>query len=265
MPDTIDAKRPTSVQVIDRMAKLLSALAAHDEAPGLRTLAGETGLHPSTALRILTALAEHGFVERSEAGRYQLGVKLLELGSRVEGRLDIRREAMASLEWLRDELRETVNLVLREGDEVVYVSRATPNRMMRVEQVIGGHAPLHCTAAGKLFLADSGADACRDYALRTQLKAYTVKTITDPAALWQNVESALRQGYALDNEEAEQGVGCIGVPIRDRSGRMIAGISISAPIERRQIDGWLPRIVKVGRELSARLGYVEPENQQSGI
>jgi DNA-binding IclR family transcriptional regulator len=248
-------RRGASIQVIDRMALLLETLADHDESVGLKTVAAATGLHPSTAFRILNALAGHGFVERDDTGHYQLGVKLLELGSRVQGRLDIRREAKPVLEWLRDQLQETVNLVLREGDEAVYVSRATAHRMMRVEQVIGGHAPLHCTAAGKLFLADNGAEACLEYAQRTGLKAYTPRTITEPNKLWQEVDRALRQGYALDDEEAEQGVGCIGVPVRDHGGRVIAGISVSAPIERRKVRAWLPLIQDAGQQLSTRLGH----------
>ena len=259
MPGRLDGKG-SSIQVIDRMAHLLEALAGRDESVSLKTIAAETGLHSSTACRILNALAGHGFVERGEMGHYQLGVKLLELGSRVQGRLDIRREAKPVLEWLRNQLDETVNLVLREGDSVVYVSRATANRMMRVEQVIGGHAPLHCTAAGKLFLADNGAEACLEYAVRTRLRAYTPQTITEPMELWRTIKNALQQGYALDNEEAELGVGCIGVPVRDNRGRVIAGISVSAPIERRRIPDWLPLILRAGQDLSCRLGY-HPENK----
>lgn len=245
------------------MSLLLETLAEHNDAASLKVLAAETSLHPSTAFRILAALAGHGFVERTSNGHYQLGVKLLELGSRVRGRLDIRREASPVLDWLRDKLSETVNLVLREGDQVVYVSRATANRMMRVEQVIGGHAPLHCTAAGKLFLAESGAEGCLDYAERSGLTAYTPHTITEPTELWRVVKASLQQGYALDNEEAEQGVGCIGVPVRDSSGHMVAGISVSAPIERRRIEAWLPMIREAGLRLSSRLGH-HPDSSGRG-
>jgi DNA-binding IclR family transcriptional regulator len=254
-------RKTSSIQVIDRLAHLLDAIAVHDDPVSLKVLSAETGLHPSTAFRILASLCDHGFVERSPAGHYQLGVKLLQLGSRVQGRLDMRREARPILEWLRNELGETVNLVVREGDEVVYVDRATTNRMMRVEQQIGGHAPLHCTAVGKLFLAERGAEACLEYAERTGLKAYTPNTITDPTELWRAVKSSLHQGYALDNEEAETGVGCIGVPVRDSGGQIVAGISVSAPLDRRKVTAWLPMIRQAAEELSARLGY-HPENNR---
>lgn len=248
----------SSIQVIDRMTALLDAIAAHHGPVSLKILAKETQLHPSTAFRILASLSDHGLIERTEAGQYQLGVKLLQLGSRVQGRLDIRREAQPILEWLRDEINETVNLIVREADEVVYLERYTPSRMMRVEQAIGGHMPLHVTAVGKLFLAEGGAEACLDYAERTGLRPRTVHSITESAALWRNVKQALQQGYALDDQEAELGVGCIGVPVRDSTNRMVAGISVSAPIERRNL-AWVPITKRAGDDLSARLGYMLPK------
>ena len=153
------AKATSSIQVIARVSRLLDNLAAHDGPLNLKALADATGLHPSTAFRILASLIEHGFVERSTAGHYWLGAKLLRLGNRVRGQLDLRREARSIMERLRDRTGEAVNLSVREGDEVVYVERVTTPRIMRVEQVIGGRAPLHVTAAGKLFLADDGVEA----------------------------------------------------------------------------------------------------------
>lgn len=245
---------PPSIQVVDRVAHLLDALAASPEPLRLKILSAETKLHPSTAFRILNALAGHGLVERTPNGQYRLGVKLLQYGSRVRGKVDLLREAKPIMEWLRSQVGETVNLTVREGDEVVYVERAIPNRMMRVEQIIGSRAPLHVTAVGKIFLAESGAQGIKEYARRTGLPRYTPNTLTTQAKLWQHAEEAIQNGYAHDNEEAEQGVGCIGVPIRDNRGIMVAGISISAPRERLQ-DSWIPLIKKAGADISARLGY----------
>lgn len=247
-------KNPSSIQVIDRVARLLDAIAGYDESVSLKQLAKDSGLHPSTAFRILAALHHHGFVERVGVGHYQLGIKLLQLGSRVQGRLDMRREALPIMRWLSEEIAETINLIVREGDEVVYVERVTPHRMMRVEQAIGGHMPLHVTAVGKLFLAEAGAEACLEYAERTGLKPATAHSLTKPAALWRNVKQALQTGYALDNEEAELGVGCIGVPVRDSSKQMIAGLSVSAPIGRRD-NAWIEIVKQAGEQLSSCLGY----------
>jgi DNA-binding IclR family transcriptional regulator len=247
----------SSIQVIDRMAALLAVIGRHPDPVSLKALAAETGLHPSTAHRILDALVTHGYVERAASSQYTLGKTLLQFASRVHGKVDLLREAKPIMEWLRTEIGETVNLTVREGDEVVYVERALPNRMMRVEQVIGSRAPLHVTAVGKLFLAEGGDQACREYARRTGLKRYTTNTITQVTKLWAEAQKSKQRGYALDNEEAELGVGCIGVDVRDNHGVMVAGLSISAPRERRQ-DVWIPQLRKAGKQLSARLGYQTP-------
>lgn len=252
----------SSIQVIDRMARLLELVAESDAPVSLKVLAAETSLHPSTAFRILAALGEHGFVERDGHGRYRLGVKLLRWGVRMSAGVDVRDEARPIMERLRDRLGETVNLAVRHGDEVIYVDRATTSRMMRVEQVIGSRAPLHVTAVGKLFLAEGGAEECLEYAQRTGLPAFTPNTITDAAALWREVKQAAQRGYALDNEEAELGVGCIAVPIRDAGGGMVAGLSVSAPVERRR-DEWIPLVQEAGRQLSERLGYVAHEKNDN--
>lgn len=244
----------SSIQVIDRVASLLDVLASNPESHSLKLLSAETGLHPSTAYRILDALAVHGLVERTDTSQYRLGVRLLRLGSRVRQDVDLLRDARPIMDALRSELGETVNLTVQQGDEVVYVERSVPARMMRVEQLVGSRAPLHVTAVGKLFLAESGEKACRQYARRTGLPAYTTNTLTQVTRLWAEAKRSSAKGYALDNEEAELGVACIGVPVRDANGRMVAGLSVSAPQERRQ-KNWIPRIVKAGVALSVRLGH----------
>jgi DNA-binding IclR family transcriptional regulator len=244
----------TAIQVLDRAVGLLDALSHYAEPVPLKFLIADTGLHASTAFRILAALVAHGFVERTDAGNYLLGTRLLQLGHRVRAGTDVRREAHTVMEWLRDQVGESVNLTLREGDEVVYVERVTPARSIRVEQVIGSRAPLHVTAVGKLMLGEMDDDALQGYASRTGLERYTRNTLTELASLKTEARRDVGQGYALDNEEAELGVGCIGVVIRDGDGRIVAGLSISAPIERLNKD-WVPLVEEAGRRISARLGF----------
>ncbi len=243
-----------SIQVIERLASLLDVIAAHEDSVSLKILSAETGLHPSTAFRILASLAEHGFVERTTRGNYQLGVKLMQLGSRVSASVDIRKVALPLMEKLRDQLGETVNLTVREDDEVVYIERSLAKRMIRVEQVIGSRAPLHVTAAGKVILGNQGEAACRSYAKRSKLPAYTKNTHTKITALLHDCISAAKRGYALDNEEAELGVGCIGTLIHDAGGHVVAGLSVSAPIERRR-DEWIAQVMETGAQISKQLGY----------
>ncbi|MCI0505784.1 MAG: IclR family transcriptional regulator [Gammaproteobacteria bacterium] len=244
----------SAIQVIDRMSSLLDAIARYPESVSLKVLAAETGLHSSTAFRILDAMVTNGFVERDAAGKYQLGRKLLRLGSRVRAQSDVRQIALPVMARLRDELEESINLTIREGDEVVYIEKATPNRMMHVQQLIGSRAPLHVTAVGKLMLAMSGEAECEGYAVRTNLPAYTRNTINSLPRLLKEAKKIRAQGYAFDNEEAEIGVGCIGALIYDGSDNIVAGLSVSAPIDRRRSE-WVNNIVQGAREISEQLGY----------
>jgi len=244
----------SGIQVIDRAISLLDALMRERNPASLKVLAAETGLHPSTAFRILAALTEHSVVSRTEAGSYRLGPHLLQWAERVSAGLEIREVARPVMQWLRDQVGESVNLTLREGDQVVYVERAIPNRMMRVEQVIGSRAPLHVTAVGKLMLGESGDAATREYATRTCLPALTVNTRTEVEALLGDIHASMARGYALDDEEAELGVGCIGVLVRDASVAAVAGLSVSAPIERRKAE-WIPLVREAAERIAEKLGY----------
>lgn len=243
----------SSIQVIDRSVSLLDAISQYEEPVSLKILSADTALHPSTAFRILGALMEAGFVEKDSAGHYMLGKKLVRLAGKVRRGIDLREQALDVMEVLRDAIGETVNLTVREGDEVVYIERVTSNRMMRVEQVIGSRAPLHVTAVGKLMLAELGGHFIHAYASRTGLKAYTLHTVTTEQDLLNLVREAQVQGFAYDNEEAEEGVGCIGVLIYDSSKNVVAGLSISAPIERRK-EEWVKLVKEAGKKISERLG-----------
>lgn len=242
------------------MARLLDALAAYSQPVSLKILAAHTSLHPSTAHRILAALAAEGFVERDANSGYRLGFKLAQLGARVRTDAHLEQHALPVMEALRDRLGETVNLTIREGDDMVYVARATTTRTMRVEHVIGSRAPLHVTAVGKLMLGEAGEEECRAYAKRTRLPHFTPRTIADPEALLAESRTCSARGYALDNEEAELGVGCIGVLIRDEHGVAIAGLSISAPVERRRND-WIPVVMEAAGRISERLGYLPEQTE----
>ena len=244
----------SGIQVIDRMSALLDAVARYPDPVSLKILAAETGLHSSTAFRILDAMTVNGYIERDGAGKYRLGRKLLRRHAFFHRPARAGDLALPVMRRLRDELSETVNLTLREGDEVVYVEKATPNRMMHVQQLIGSRAPLHVTAVGKLMLAMEGEAECREYAARTNLPAYTRNTINNVTKLLREAERLRAQGYAYDDEEAEIGVGCIGTLIYDAGNNIIAGLSVSAPIERRRLE-WTDKLVRAAREISEGLGY----------
>lgn len=244
-----------SIQVIERMTRLLNALAGQAEAVTLKQLAQATSLHPSTAHRILTALVHDRLVERIDQGSYRLGIRLLELGNLVKARISVREHALPLMRQLHAATGEAVNLSVRRDDEIVYVERTSSGRaMMRVVNIVGARAPLHITAVGKLFLLEDGPEGLRAYAERSRLAAYTRNTLTSVAALEKEFDRIRRQGYALDNEEAELGVRCIGAAVRDDTGTLVAGLSISAPAERMK-TAWAGLVKDTAEKISRAIGY----------
>ena len=244
-----------AIQVLERAMRLLDALAAQPEPVSLKELAQATGLHSSTAHRILSDLAVGRYVERVDSGVYQLGMRLLELGSRVRGRLNVRDAASQAMRSLHKLTGQTVNLSIQQGDEIVYIDRAWSERSgMQVVRAIGGRAPLHLTSTGKLFLSGLDARAVRSYALRTGLPGQTHNSLATLERLEQDLAQVRRLGYARDNEELELGVRCIAASVRDDAGKLVAGLSISAPAERMK-DEWITLLVQTAREISEALGY----------
>lgn len=253
MAVVVESKNP--IQVIERMMKLLDVLSYYHEPVGLKQLAQETGLHASTAHRILAAMTATGFVERDEPGAYRLGIRLLELGNLVKSRINIRDSAMPLMQKLHHATGESVNLGVRQGDEIVYVERTSGGRSsVRVVHLVGARAPLHTTAVGKLYLVEDGSQAVREYARRTGLPGFTPNSLTTLAALEKELERVRRHGIAFDEEEAEIGLRCIAAGVRDDSGELVAGISMSAPAERYKPE-YAPLVRQVADEISRAIGY----------
>ena len=251
----------TTVQVIDRLASLLDALSRYPDPVSLKELAIVTNLHPSTAHRILNDLVTTRFVDRAEGGNYRLGMRLLELGNVVKSRLNVREAAIEFMRALHRQTQQTINLSVRQGDEIVYIDRAFSERSgMQVVRAIGGRAPLHLTSTGKLFLSLDEPKAIRAYTTRTGLAGHNKNSITDLSKLEKELADVRANGYARDNEELELGVRCMAAGIRDDSGKMIAGLSISAPADRLQED-WLKDLITTAEEISATLGYVAAKSR----
>ena len=246
-----------TVQVIERMFALMDVLASREEPVSLKEISEKTGLHPSTTHRILNDLAIGRYVDRPEAGSYRLGMRLLELGNLVKGRLNVRDAALAPMRELHKLIQQPVNLSMRQGDEIVYIERAFSERSgMQVVRAIGGRAPLHLTSVGKLFLAADDPQRVRAYATRTGLAGHTKNSITQLPVLERELSKVRQYGNARDNEELELGVRCMAAGIYDDQSRLVAGLSISAPADRLD-EGWLSKLQTAASDISGALGYRE--------
>ncbi|MEY4882908.1 MAG: hypothetical protein RIS34_762 [Pseudomonadota bacterium] len=252
--------KPT-VQVIERMFTLMDVLASREDAISLKEISEKSGLHPSTAHRILNDLTTGRFVDRPQPGSYRLGMRLLELGNMVKGRLNVRDAALLPMRELHKLIQQPVNLSMRQSDEIIYIERAYSERSgMQVVRAIGGRAPLHLTSVGKLFLAADDPQRIRAYATRTGLNGQTKNSITQLATLEKELAKVRQYGTAHDNEELELGVRCMACGVYDDQGKLVAGLSISAPASRLE-DSWLAKLQATATEISANLGH-KPENQR---
>lgn len=249
-------KNPGSIQVIERMMSLLDALADSPEPASLKQLAKVTELHPSTAHRILAAMSHGRLVERQDAGTYQLGIRLLELGAIVKSRIDLREVALPFMQQLHEKIGEAINLGVRHDDEIVYLERTSFGRsLVRVVYLVGGRAPLHLTSLGKLFLAADSSQKVREYAKRTGLPGKTPHSLTTLTSLEKELEKVRRHGIAYDDEEAELGLKCVAAPIHDDEGNVVAALSVSAPADRHDPQ-WVAQIKQAADAVSQALGYL---------
>jgi IclR family transcriptional regulator, carbohydrate utilization repressor len=252
--DALNAATP-SIQVIERIFALIDVLSSREEAVSLKEISEKSGLHPSTAHRILNDLACGRFVDRPEPGSYRLGMRLLELGNLVKGRLNVRDAALLPMRELHRQIQQPVNLSVRQGDEIIYIERAFSERSgMQVVRAIGGRAPLHLTSVGKLFLSADDIQKVRAYATRTGLNGQTRNSITQISLLERELSKVRQYGVAHDNEELELGVRCLAAGIYDDQSKLIAGLSISAPSDRMS-DEWLPKLQATAQQISGALGF----------
>jgi DNA-binding IclR family transcriptional regulator len=228
------ASRRDSVQSLERAFDLLEALAAGGEL-GVTELAARTGLVPSTAHRLLATLTKRGYVTQSSlSGRYLLGYKVVEVASGLEHRLSrLRAVARPHLESIQRATGETTNLVILDGERVVYVDQVEGTRSVRMFTAVGTAALAHTTGSGKAIMAYGPPEVVTAlYAGREPLARLTSRTLVTLEALQDDFTRILRRGYAIDNEEHEEGVGCVATPLFDHTGRPCAAISVSGPTAR---------------------------------
>jgi len=246
-----------SIQVLERMFTLMDVLAIKEGSASLKEISEKTGLHPSTAHRILNDLVLGRFVDRPEPGHYRLGMRLLELGNFVKARLNVRDAAVVPMRELHLLTQQPVNLSVRQGDEIVYIERAYSERSgMQVVRAIGGRAPLHLTSVGKLFLSVDEPARVRAYATKTGLAGHTKNSLTQLVALEKELAQVRQMGFARDNEELELGVRCMAAGIYDDQSKLVAGLSISAPADRLD-EAWLTKLQATAKAISKALGYLD--------
>jgi len=255
------SKRPAyKVQVLDRAINILEFISRQSGGEaGLPELAAAMKLHKTTTHRIAHVLESRGFLRRSpDSTRYRLGLHLYDLGYRALDNVNIRDEARPIMTRLAFEVGETAHLAVLDRAEVLYIERVEAQRSLTMGSKLGARNPVYCTALGKAILAWSPEAEVDQTLVGCRMEARTRNTFTSVLSLKRELERVRDRGYAIDDEEIEDGIRCISAPVLDPSERAVAAISVSGPAaritpNRFQIIG--KTVMKAAEELSAHVGH----------
>lgn len=246
------------VQVLDRAFAVLDVLAENGGEMGAAEVASRLGLNKSTAHRLLTILQERRFLERSATtGKYRLGWRLYELGSLAASRVDLYEVARPYIEQLVKATGETAHLGVLRGDEIISLVNVESSRSVRTPSTVGRRNPTYCTSLGKAILANLPETVANRLIDKIHFKAFTQHTCVEASSLRQQLKKVREQGYAIDNEEIEEGLRCVGAPVWDHDEQVVAAVSIAGPSYRvggEHLPGLVEMVVSVAKELSCALG-----------
>jgi DNA-binding IclR family transcriptional regulator len=218
------------IQSVERAIAILRCFEAHDEL-GVTEISELTGLNKSTAFGLINTLRKEKLLQSDEkTGRLRLGLELFRLSVNVK--LDLKNICAPYISELLQATKETVNLVIRDEDNVVYIEKKESPYSMRISTRIGQQLPLYCTAAGKAILSFLRDDEIQEYIGRVRLKPFTGKTLKSKKELREQLIRIRDEGYAWDIEELENGVICVAVPLLSRDRIPAGGLSVSGPSTR---------------------------------
>lgn len=248
------------VQSVSHALDILENLTGPDDELGVTELAKRLGLHKNNIVRLLGTLETRGYVEQNKlTGNFRLGLRIFELGQSFITHIQIVQEARPVLEKIVATCNESAYLAVLQNGDVVYLDGVETTQAVRVAPRVGWRIKAYCTAVGKVQLAFKEPAGFEEIYGEVPLERYTDKTIADLDALRSHLGQVAEQGFAVDREEFEPDVRCVGVPVRDYTRQVVAGICISGPSSRITDDRIEADLINIMREagnlLSQRLGY----------
>jgi len=251
------------MSAVGRTLAILEAL-SKKESTNLEHLAKATGLPKATLLRFLSTLVSLGYVFRDDGDKYHLTLKMFSIGSRSLKHMNLVDTAKPFTKQLSEELGETVHMGIREEDAAIYILKDESNYTIRMYSRVGKAIPLYCTAIGKIFLSEMSEEELNTYLETHPLKPFTPKSIRSTKALKENLELVKRRGWSIDDEEHEENIMCIGAPIRDYTGTVVAAISVSWPLfrfEKSNFENIVDKVTNTANEISRILGTT-PDSEE---
>lgn len=247
-------------QSVEKTLQIIEILAKERAAMRLQDIAAACGMPASTALRMLNTLLVYGYINQDpNTLQYSLSLKFAQIGSIACETVSLRDVAHPFMVQLSRSSGESSCLAVEENMEVVYTDvQEGPDSMLKIMQRIGKRAPMHATGIGKLLLLNYSDEAIDRFISEKGLPVLTPNTLANKQALLKELERIRGQGYALDNEECELGARCVAAPIRDYTGRIVAGISVSGPLTRlsmNDIQKITPLVMEAAENISRLLAY----------
>ncbi|MBC2579763.1 IclR family transcriptional regulator [Clostridium sp. DJ247] len=253
-------KSVSSNQSVEKVFKIIELMSENREPIRLQQIAEELDMHPTTALRFLYTLMQSGYVEQDqETLKYYLTFKICAIANKVKSNNPISYIAKPYLIALSKKLKESVCLAIEKDMTVIYIDVVDgPDQMLKTMQRIGNIAPMHCTGVGKLMLLDKSEQEIDEMIEKKGLTKFTEHTFVTKESLMEELKEISKLGYAFDNEECEIGARCVAVPIKDYTGKTVAGISVTGSIFKITddfVNNNIKHIFEVAKSISSTLGY----------
>ncbi|MCY6957717.1 IclR family transcriptional regulator [Clostridium brassicae] len=247
------------VQSVDRSLSILEVLSDYENGLGITEISEKVNLHKSTVHRLLATLIYKGYVEQEDkANKYKLTLKLFELGNKKIQKMDLVTVTRPYLKELVEKTNEVVHLVVREGTEIIYVGKEESQNTIRTHSRIGNRRPLYCTAVGKSILSYMEDDQIEEIWNKSNVEKLTEHTITDFNEFKKYLNEVRKKGYAVDEQENEIGVRCVGTSIFNYKGEVCGAISISGSIisfTQEKLEEFSKLIIEYAEKISKELGY----------
>lgn len=250
--------QPENVAAVLKVFNILDILTEHKEI-GITELSTKLMMSKSTTYRFLQTMKNLGFVSQTdETEKYRLTLKLFELGAKVLEFTNLIELADQAMSIIAKQTNETLHLGTLEGQEIIYLHKIDSNYNLRMHSRIGRKNPAYSTAIGKILLSQYNNQQVKNILQYVDFIQHTENTLSNIQQLLKELEQVRQQHYAIDNEEQEQGLKCIAVPIYDRFGKIIAGISMSLPtvrFDQQQLPELLKLLHTAGKTVSEQLGF----------
>lgn len=254
-------KNTKTIGSVKKAIEIIEELAKSEDGLGVTEISNKLNYGVSATYHLLNTLKQCNIIEQDKkTKKYRIGFALFRICGMAKRHNALASLAQPYLDELREMVGETTNLIVLDGTEVIYIAQSESTKLLKLFTQLGAKVPFYCTGGGKAILAFQPKKIQDMVISNTNFIKYTANTISDAEQLMKELETVKEKGYAIDNEEREEGVTCIAAPVFDCYGEAIASISVSGPtyrLKEKDFSTIIRNVTDVAKRLSENLGYVE--------